>query len=69
MSITSVDIFRARAEGRALFITVGLYRNVAQAMDPLLEEASKDGLYPKVKLDELQRIIDEALDKYGVRRG
>jgi hypothetical protein len=62
MPFSPLEVFRVRAETRARLFYVGLYRDVQQAMRPLLEEAKALQLAERTVRD----VINEELEKVGL---
>jgi hypothetical protein len=62
-ALDPIEVFRARAEARALLWKVGAL-DLFEAVDKLQADAVRDGLVDAIGQDEVQRIMATAFHRY-----
>jgi len=62
---TAIEIFRERAEARAVLVSNGLM-TLQDAVDGLQESAAAQGLLKQFGQDEIQRILAESFARWNV---
>jgi hypothetical protein len=58
-SVPAIEIFRARAEARAILYAAGEF-TLIEAVDKLQADAARDGLVDKIGIDAVQAILNSA---------